>query len=103
MQPAEVLALVTDALETLGVVYCVGGSFASSAYGEPRATRDAGILSCLLTRFLRWSHGSKLHSLSNRTRSTKRSRWRRRYAMIRCIVRPSTWCIARVFFVSTCL
>ena len=47
MQPTEVLWLVTEALETLGVTYCVGGSFASSAYGEPRATRDADILVAL--------------------------------------------------------
>ena len=44
MQPIEVLLRVTDALEALGIIYCIGGSFASSAYGEPRATRDADIL-----------------------------------------------------------
>ncbi len=47
MQPTEVLLLVTDALESLGVTYCVGGSFASSTYGEPRATRDVDILAAL--------------------------------------------------------
>jgi hypothetical protein len=47
MQPAEVLLLVTDTLEALGVTYCVGGSFASSTYGEPRATRDVDILAAL--------------------------------------------------------
>ncbi|WP_129626881.1 hypothetical protein [Candidatus Oscillochloris fontis] len=47
MQPTDVLLLVTDALETLGVTYCVGGSFASSTYGEPRATRDVDILASL--------------------------------------------------------
>lgn len=47
MQPTEVLLLVTDALEALGVTYCVGGSFASSTYGEPRATRDVDILAAL--------------------------------------------------------
>jgi len=47
MQPAEVLGLVTGTLEALGILYCVGGSFASSAYGEPRATRDADILVAL--------------------------------------------------------
>jgi hypothetical protein len=41
------LLLVTDALEALGVTYCVGGSFASSTYGEPRATRDVDILAAL--------------------------------------------------------
>ena len=56
MQPTEVLLLVTDALEALGITYCVGGSFASSAYGEPRATRDVDILVALpankATRFV---------------------------------------------------
>lgn len=44
MQPNEVLVLVTEALESLGIAYCIGGSFASSTYGEPRATRDIDIL-----------------------------------------------------------
>lgn len=47
MQPAEALWLVADAFEALNIMYCVGGSFASSAYGEPRATRDADILVAL--------------------------------------------------------
>ncbi len=47
MQPTDVLLLVTDALESLGVTYCVGGSFASSTYGEPQATRDVDILAAL--------------------------------------------------------
>lgn len=41
MQPIEVLLQVTDVLEALGITYCVGGARASSAYGEPRANRDA--------------------------------------------------------------
>ncbi|WP_097646170.1 hypothetical protein [Candidatus Viridilinea mediisalina] len=47
MQPNEVLLFITDALDALGVMYCVGGSFASSTYGEPRATRDVDILAAL--------------------------------------------------------
>ena len=47
MQPTDVLLLVTEALESLGIAYCVGGSFASSTYGEPRATRDVDILVAL--------------------------------------------------------
>jgi hypothetical protein len=47
MQPTDVLLLVTAALESLGIAYCVGGSFASSTYGEPRATRDVDILVAL--------------------------------------------------------
>lgn len=44
MLPTEALLLVTETLDALGVTYCIGGSFASSAYGEPRATRDADLL-----------------------------------------------------------
>lgn len=47
MLPTEVLLAVTDVLEHLSIPYCVGGSFASSTYGEPRATRDADILIAL--------------------------------------------------------
>jgi hypothetical protein len=57
MQPTETLLLVTDAFESLGITYCVGGSFASSTYGEPRATRDVDMLVALsasqATRFVR--------------------------------------------------
>lgn len=38
--PAAVAVRVARALEDAGVEYAVGGSVASSAYGEPRATRD---------------------------------------------------------------
>lgn len=47
MLPTDVLLAVTDILEHLSIPYCVGGSFASSTYGEPRATRDADILIAL--------------------------------------------------------
>jgi hypothetical protein len=47
MQPAEVLLLVADALDALEIPYCIGGSFASATYGEPRATRDVDILVAL--------------------------------------------------------
>lgn len=43
-EPIEVTLLVITVLEKLGVRYLIGGSLASSIYGEPRATRDADIL-----------------------------------------------------------
>ena len=47
MEPLAVTTLVTDALESLGVPYAVGGSMASSLHGEPRFTRDADLLADL--------------------------------------------------------
>ena len=41
--PAAVAVRVARALDEVGVEYAVGGSVASSAYGEPRATRDLDI------------------------------------------------------------
>ena len=38
--PTAVAVRVARALERAGVEYAIGGSVASSAYGEPRATRD---------------------------------------------------------------
>jgi hypothetical protein len=38
---------VADALESLGVEWAVGGSFASSAHGEPRATNDIDVVAAL--------------------------------------------------------
>ena len=35
------LRLVLTEFDNLGVVYCIGGSVASSFYGEPRSTLDA--------------------------------------------------------------
>ncbi|OGO40457.1 MAG: hypothetical protein A2Z04_06110 [Chloroflexi bacterium RBG_16_57_9] len=34
---------VINTLETLGLTYAIGGSFASMAYGEPRTTADIDI------------------------------------------------------------
>lgn len=42
--PIAVIFLVIAALEKIGIKYLIGGSFASSIYGEPRATRDADVL-----------------------------------------------------------
>jgi hypothetical protein len=43
MAPAEVLRLVARAFDALGVAYAIGGSWASSLYGEARMTRDANL------------------------------------------------------------
>jgi hypothetical protein len=43
-EPIEITLLVIAALERLGIRYLIGGSLASTIYGEPRATRDADIL-----------------------------------------------------------
>jgi hypothetical protein len=39
----EVAVVVARALEQAGIEYAVGGSLASSAFGEPRATRDIDV------------------------------------------------------------
>jgi len=44
------VARVVKAFEKLGVDYLVGGSVASSVFGEPRQTVDADLLACLLGR-----------------------------------------------------
>ena len=42
-----VTALVTDALEALGVPYAIGGSFASALHGVMRATMDVDLIADL--------------------------------------------------------
>jgi hypothetical protein len=44
MTLAEVLAQVVGQLDRLSIGYMVGGSTASSVYGEPRTTRDVDIV-----------------------------------------------------------
>lgn len=46
-EPLEVALLVTQSLDKLGVSYLIGGSVASTLYGEPRATMDADIIADL--------------------------------------------------------
>jgi len=43
-EPIEITFKVIDVLEKLGVRYLIGGSLASSIFGEARATRDADLL-----------------------------------------------------------
>ena len=38
--PVAVAVIIGRNLETLGVPYVIGGSFASSLHGEPRSTND---------------------------------------------------------------
>jgi hypothetical protein len=46
----EAVARVVVAFESLGVDYLIGGSVASSVFGEPRQTMDADLLARLLGR-----------------------------------------------------
>ena len=43
-EPIEITFKVIDALDELGIRYLIGGSLASSIFGEPRATRDTDLL-----------------------------------------------------------
>src|SRR5689334_15766212 len=43
-EPLEVALRVTQTMQELGIPYLIGGSLASTLYGEPRATMDADIL-----------------------------------------------------------
>ena len=47
-EPIAVTIVVTDALETLGVKYAIGGSLASAVHGVVRATMDADLVADLL-------------------------------------------------------
>ncbi len=44
MSPADAFDILRAALEAAGIRYAVGGSWASTAYGEPRFTNDVDIL-----------------------------------------------------------
>lgn len=44
MEQSEIMRLVVQALETIGIPYMITGSQASAYYGEPRFTRDIGIV-----------------------------------------------------------
>ena len=43
-EPVLVVARLVLALEKLGIPYVIGGSFASSIYGVPRATQDVDVV-----------------------------------------------------------
>ena len=47
-EPLAAVARVVDAFQTLGVDYLIGGSIASSVFGEPRQTIDADLIARLL-------------------------------------------------------
>ncbi len=44
MLPADAFEILRSALEAAGIRYAVGGSWASTAFGEPRFTNDVDIL-----------------------------------------------------------
>ncbi len=46
-EPFDVLLLVTELLDELGVLYVLGGSLASTAYGQTRTTVDADVVADL--------------------------------------------------------
>lgn len=50
MRQIELLAFVVDVLERLQISYALVGSYASTAWGEPRMTRDVDILVQLPSR-----------------------------------------------------
>lgn len=50
LEPLGVARLVTDALDTLEVRWLIGGSVASSFYGEPRMTLDVDLVADLSVR-----------------------------------------------------
>lgn len=47
MGPGDLLQTLVEALEDLDVPYALGGSIASTAYGEPRSTRDIDVVAAL--------------------------------------------------------
>ena len=56
------LLTVVDAFDTLGIQYAVGGSVASSIFGEPRSTADVDVLVALFAHHVepliaRWNAG----------------------------------------------
>lgn len=44
LDQVDVMLLVAEVLETLGIPYCVGGSMASSLHGDWRSTKDVDLL-----------------------------------------------------------
>lgn len=52
-EPLEVLVVVADVLEALGVPYLVGGSIATSLLGVPRLTQDADLVADLELQHVR--------------------------------------------------
>jgi hypothetical protein len=58
MSPADAFEPLRSALEQAGIRYAVGGSWASTAFGDPRFTNDVDILAEITTenldRFLRY-------------------------------------------------
>lgn len=55
----ELLRYLVTALEEVGVPYALGGSIASIAYGEPRATLDIDVVVSLDSENLVGSPGAR--------------------------------------------
>jgi hypothetical protein len=51
--PVSIAADVGARLDSLGIVWVIGGSLASSVHGEPRATQDVDIVLALRARHLK--------------------------------------------------
>ena len=47
MEQSELLARLVETLEDLGIPYMIGGSYASSAWGEARFTQDIDVVVAL--------------------------------------------------------
>ncbi len=65
MSLAEAFEPLRDALERTGIRYAVGGSWASTAFGEPRFTNDVDILAELTQRFRKQADECRDESLHN--------------------------------------
>jgi hypothetical protein len=70
---ADVFALLRGALEAAGIRYAIGGSWASTAFGEPRFTNDVDILAdfTLEMSLVSWAIFPQ-HSLPIRRKSAER-------------------------------
>jgi hypothetical protein len=44
MSPADAFDILRSALKRAGIRYAIGGSWASTAFGEPRFTNDIDLL-----------------------------------------------------------
>ena len=58
MSPADAFEPLRSALEQAGIRYAIGGSWASTAFGEPRFTNDVDILVEFTEQNLEWFLGN---------------------------------------------
>jgi hypothetical protein len=71
---AETVATISASLDSAGVIWAIGGSLASTAYGEPRATNDVDVIAGMSpdenntdvnTYFDRWMEASVTNGVDN--------------------------------------